>query len=406
MVRMPQVNNLPDHAISDVLPVLGGGATSRVGRSASSAAAFGAHAPAGALNSMPLPRLDWPGSGGAQQDGGMALQQAIAAQQLAYVPGGAGAGGDLAGLNSASAALALAQAQMQAQAQGVQAERRSQDLRRSISEAAALASSQPQRGRQSIDMQALLAATSGPMAMQQQQQQPLLDQLQCQLAAMQLAGGDAAAAMAMAAASAPLVAPHLSNSAPLPPVTMAPLLGHQASDVAALAAALHAQHTGGRHPSPQLPLMGAQQLSAPASPGGSGGATSPHSAPLSALQFPLQRAPGSSRAQSPALFTGTSSDSGAQGLLVLGDESLPLDKVQEQLADAPRRTSPSGANGRDNGARSNTAPLPAAPKAAGEANGIGREAAAQLLAQMPESTVRDLLRVLAAGQAVLSQPAA
>ena len=37
---------------------------------------------------------------------------------------------------------------------------------------------------------------------------------------------------------------------------------------------------------------------------------------------------------------------------------------------------------------------------------MGREAAAQLLAQMPESTVRDLLRVLAAGQTVLSQQAA
>jgi hypothetical protein len=91
-------------------------------------------------------------------------------------------------------------------------------------------------------------------------------------------------------------------------------------------------------------------------------------------------------------------------LLLIGDEVVTLDKLQEQLTDAPpRRASP----GRDAGEPAQPPPPKAAPPAAGGGGGVmGREAAAQLLAQMPESAVRDLLRVLSAGQAVLSQQAA
>ncbi|KAI8471780.1 MAG: hypothetical protein J3K34DRAFT_520301 [Monoraphidium minutum] len=385
-----------DHAVSDVLPVLGGN-SARAGRGAG--AAFGAHAPAGALNSMPLPRLDWSGAG-PSGGGDAALQAALAAQQVVYGGGGGGCG-DLTGLDAAGAALALAQAQLAAQqAAGAGGERRPGGVRRSVSEAAALA---PPRAP-GVDMAALMAATTGAMAAPPlpaaaapppgagpASAAAVIEQLQRQLAALQYASGGAGPG----AASAPL--PALGTHA----AAGAGLLSHQ-SDVATLAAALAAQQGGAaeRAPGRPSPTLEAQLAlaragagaSAPASPGAGG---SPLSAPL-----PLGLAALGGRADSPSLATLTGGGGGGmEALLMIGDEGMSLDRLQEQLADAPRR-SPPGRDARASAAGA-SAPLPKAP-----AGGMGREAAAQLLSQMPESAVRDLLRVLAAGQAVLSQQAA
>jgi hypothetical protein len=392
---------IPEHAISDVLPIGGGVPSARTGRGAG--AAFGAHAPPGGLKSTPLPRGDWGGPDSA------VLQAAIAAQQAAF--GAAAASGELPSLDAA-AAIAFAHAQI---AQVGAAETRGRDLRRSISEAASFAAGLPQhlppslQHSATLDMQSLLAAASAAMAVPASLNgmalppgvghaavpppppaapaatSGLLEQLSRQLASVQLSGAVDAAAAALAL-SAPAAA--ASNSAPLPPVqlpTSRPLLSHR-SDAAAFAAALQQEQGSSRAPlAPLAPLGGAAAASG-------SGTSSPASAPLAGVAV-------GSRTGSPG------SGRGIETLLVVGDEGLTIDRLQEQLSDAPR---PGSRGARDAGG---AVPAPPAGKGATGAGGngsqpLGREAAAQLLAQMPESAVRDLLRVLGAGQAAVSQPAA
>jgi hypothetical protein len=389
-------------AISDVLPSIGGGVPPPArGRRASANVTFMAQAQP--IQSMPLPLMEWRH---AASDPGV---DAALHQQLGFGHQGMD---DLAALKCDAAALAHAQLQhvQHAQQQAAQQaqmglDRRSGDLRRSISEAAALA---PAAAPPGVNRQ-----LSGPIPAEWQQAPAgaaVLEQLQRQLLAMQMASGPLDTA-ALAAAMAPP-----SASAPLPGFhgyAGAPLMG-QGSDVAAIAAALMHQQ--------QLPPLGTVQeagdapdargssrdglleagdarveapcrgsgaplaWSAPASPGrgSSDGGASAASAPLPVA---FSRAPGSSREASR-----DGSPSAAEGagtgaaLMVVGNESLDAEGLQAHLLGQSAQW-PAAATAAD---------------AAADAGGMGREAAAQLLAEMPEDAVRDLLRALSAGQAALA----
>jgi hypothetical protein len=358
-------------AISDVLPVLHmNGGPPLPARPPMRGYSLGAGAPA--VKSLPLPRGDWGPAGGS---GPL----------------------DVAGGDAAAAALALARAQLQAQ----QAERRSGDLRRSISEAAAFVSGTPAPrgarggGPRNLDAAWTAATAADATASSVATTAALLDQLQRQLAALQTGppGMDAsalsdAAAAAVAAAASPLQSAAqqmlLSQRTDVAGLT-AMLDDHQREAVIAKAAATAATAQLDARVAP--PRRGSPG-SAPGSP------TDVRSAPLPRVTAggagapAFSRAPGSgSRSASPASpAPGTgAATSPRSALLVLGDEGVGADALHD-MADAPRH---------------------AAPDAKGApACGMGREAAAALLADLPETAVRDLLRALSGGQPELVAAAA
>ncbi|KAI8467847.1 MAG: hypothetical protein J3K34DRAFT_523397 [Monoraphidium minutum] len=434
------------HAASDVLPVLGAGAVPHAAMRGGGGGGGGS--PPGGLaarahQSMPLPQIDWRAALAAQQQ---QHQQLAAGGAPMFAGGAAGGGGPFDGAAfdgppagqpaDVAAAYALIQAQLAARADS---ERRSRDLRRSVSEAAALAGSAPPapRGprhgvlggpqapaplRRSLDGAALAAAALQAQALAQLNgggggggggaQDALMQELERQIASLQMAAASGGLP------SGPLMPVGEYCSAPLPTLELAVALQAQQQQAqqraaprqhaAATAAALQGLSPPGGGGAPfdacTPPPARTPPLS-PAPPGGGGGDASPLAA-RGADAF--CRAPGGSRAASPSSGHSAGAPGAASPLMRVGDEPLHLDALQRQLPDAPPRRSSHG------GDAPPSAPPPPGGAAAAKPTGggaggdapMGVDAAAALLAQMPEGAVRDLLRVLASNQSAVSQPAA
>jgi hypothetical protein len=345
-------------AISDVLPVLHSMNAPPLLAARPPARGYSLGAPA--AKSLPLPRGDW--AGGPVPDA-------------------------MDGADPGTAALALAQLQAQQAA-----ERRSGDLRRSISEAAAFASGAPppRAGVRaaSRDDGAWTQDAGAPPANSVASTAALLEQLQHQLSVLQAgAGGMDAAALANAASGA---APLMSG----PQSAAQQMLLSQRTDVAGFAAMLDDHHREVAAAKAAAAAATAQ-LDARVAPPRRGSPGSAPGSPPDARSAPLLsvaaapaaflRAPGSgSRSASPKSPAPALSSPKAL-LLVLGDEKMGIDALSAHMADAPRHAAPD---------------TKGAAAAVG-GGGIGRDAAAALLADLPEAAVRDLLRALSVGQAEL-----